>query len=51
MSVHQAPQKKQKSNRWELVFGNYGTTFDPTFFKKKSAITHVQCTVTVQNAQ
>jgi hypothetical protein len=27
--------KKQKSDQWELVFGNSGTAFDPTSKKKK----------------
>jgi hypothetical protein len=34
-SIHQAAQKKQKIDQWELVFGNSGTTFDPTSKKKK----------------
>jgi hypothetical protein len=28
-------KKKQKSDQWELVFGNSGTTFDPTSKKKQ----------------
>jgi hypothetical protein len=41
--------QNKKSDQWELVFVNSGTTFDPTSKKKK--MTHVQCIVTVQNAQ
>jgi hypothetical protein len=42
--------KKKKSEQWELVFGNSGTTFDLTS-KKKKQILHTFNAVTVQNAQ